>query len=302
MQRAIKTELTASITRVGGTTTPEVLSRLESEISIQPTDGLRDLGNKSFGPLGKCMYCLAEEQLTREHIIPYGLAGTGGTFVALDASCEKCARITGKFERQVLRGPMRSVRVIRRLRSRSKHEFADEMIRLTFVPSSGGDPRPLELPLSQAPVLLPFPIFAAPPLSIAVHGIDLIGVATVGWGVTAEDLKSRFGTGTITISPPESKPVAFARLIAKIAHGSAVVLGHANRLKNPVGIADAILGNTEDIGAWVGTLPGPIKKYGGGLLHRVAFHEENGEMWAEVQLFADSETPTYYVRLGPVAG
>ena len=58
---------------------------------------------KTYGPLGKCLYCEKlppEVTLSKEHIIPLGL-GSGAIF--LKASCEECRKITHQFETKCLR-------------------------------------------------------------------------------------------------------------------------------------------------------------------------------------------------------
>lgn len=63
-----------------------------------------------LGSVGVCIYCLRtppEVRLTKEHVIPKGL---GGNLVLIDASCEKCAGVTGRFEQKLLRDTFRNVR------------------------------------------------------------------------------------------------------------------------------------------------------------------------------------------------
>jgi len=50
--------------------------------------------------IGKCIYCGSEENLTDEHVVPYGL---NGPWKLLKASCANCSKITSVFERFVLR-------------------------------------------------------------------------------------------------------------------------------------------------------------------------------------------------------
>ena len=76
-----------------------------------------------FPRVGKCIYCGSTDKLTDEHVLPLGLSGTA---VLPDASCTERAKITGKVEQDVLRGPMQQVGVFRgskrwneRLRRRS---------------------------------------------------------------------------------------------------------------------------------------------------------------------------------------
>ncbi|SRR5271163_282192 len=54
--------------------------------------------HKKFPATGECIYCGAlgsEVELTDEHIVPYSL---GGNVELLQASCKKCARVTGGLE------------------------------------------------------------------------------------------------------------------------------------------------------------------------------------------------------------
>ncbi|WP_080744877.1 HNH endonuclease [Cupriavidus necator] len=51
-------------------------------------------------PPGRCIYCDAPENLTREHIIP---AGLGGNWVLPEASCRRCAAKTSAAELHVMR-------------------------------------------------------------------------------------------------------------------------------------------------------------------------------------------------------
>ena len=51
--------------------------------------------------LGKCIYCSVTDDLSDEHILPYAL---GGTIVLQQASCKRCATITGSLEQRLLRG------------------------------------------------------------------------------------------------------------------------------------------------------------------------------------------------------
>ena len=55
---------------------------------------------KTFDAVGSCIYCGATEQLSNEHIIPFGL---GGRAVLPQASCSACASETGKVELRLLR-------------------------------------------------------------------------------------------------------------------------------------------------------------------------------------------------------
>ena len=101
---------------------------------------------------------------------------------------------------------------------------------------------------------------------------------------------------------PES-PVFFARMIAKIGYAFAWAEGAIHDVELPSPVIPAILGQTEDIGAWVGTLDKPYESHPG-TMHRLELFRdlERRLLFAEVQLFADSQTPSYGVILGRLKG
>jgi hypothetical protein len=72
----------------------------EHNMTLSPTAS--KLLPKRFDPVGLCIYCGAAPPtpLTKEHIIPQGL---GGGLILPQSSCEKCRRITQKFEETSLR-------------------------------------------------------------------------------------------------------------------------------------------------------------------------------------------------------
>jgi len=62
-----------------------------------------------FASQGACIYCGSSDDLTDEHVVPYGL---GGKMILPKSSCRRCAMITGQFEGKVLRGFMRDGRAV----------------------------------------------------------------------------------------------------------------------------------------------------------------------------------------------
>ncbi len=99
--------------------------------------------------------------------------------------------------------------------------------------------------------------------------------------------------------------VSFARMLAKIAYanaiGRAMEMGVKELFPALPPIVSSILGTTEDVGMWVGTLTKPPEKHDG-VLHRINLSTLTGRediLVSEVQIFADSETPCYGVILGP---
>jgi hypothetical protein len=88
-------------------------------------------------------------------------------------------------------------------------------------------------------------------------------------------------------------------MVAKVGYAMAFGQGALALLDGPCLALPAILGYTDDIGRWVGTVADPIRKYAS-VLHRIGVHEDREIrlLLAQVQLFADSETPSYWVILG----
>lgn len=95
-----------------------------------------------FPPVGKCIYCGSTNNLTDEHIVPFGL---GGNLELPKSSCKECARITSKFELAVLRGSMRPARIYREIQSRNNH--SDAPTNFPVVIESGGITRTIQVPL-----------------------------------------------------------------------------------------------------------------------------------------------------------
>ena len=291
-----KTRLKITVIRDGNPTVSEAILIEKPSLVLGETVGIRDMLRIHYPPANRCIYCGAEEDLTREHIIPYGLNGTS---VIQAASCPECAKKTSDFEGKVLRGPMRAVRVLHGFQSRSKHESAPETHLVRVI--RNGVQSEIELPLEETPIMLYFPEFAPPGIVTGKRGtgIDLTGVAVVRFGPSPEESARKLEAEGLTLESPPYKPIAFARMLAKIGFAMAYAEGALARIDEPCPVIPAILGEADNIGDLVGTITGAYHKYPN-VLHRVALHEdlERNLLIAEVQLFASSGTPSYGVVLG----
>lgn len=130
-------------------------------------------------------------------------------------------------------------------------------------------------------------------------GISVSGIATVLFGTHPAIAGESLDASEIRVTE-DCKPVAFARMIAKIGYAFACAEGAIDDLEGEPFVFPAILGQRDEIGRWVGTLTKPIQAHRG-LLHRILIHHnewDRGHLCAEVQLFSDSETPSYGVILG----
>src|SRR5205814_3072492 len=68
--------------------------------------------------IGECIYCGSTDDLTNEHIVPFGLSGTVGL---VKASCKSCAAATSAIEGRLLRGHWRAYRKLLGLKTRSDY-------------------------------------------------------------------------------------------------------------------------------------------------------------------------------------
>jgi hypothetical protein len=291
-----KIHTSVTVNRADGSIFQDVASPIQSEILSGSLEGVENLARFNYPPVGHCIYCSRVEDLSKEHIIPFGLNGNA---VLPAASCPSCCKITSAFEGKVLGGSMRAVRVLWKLQSRNKHDGAPTAERLEFI--RNGVMETIDLPIEKFPILLPFPTFAPPRFLTGDQksGIDITGVVTISFGRRPELVGRELGAQQLVLRSKPDDAAAFARMIAKIGYAMAFALGDLNRLDGPSPIIPSILGEVNDIGRWVGTLAGPIRKYPG-LLHRIEIHEDRERqlLLAEVQLFSNSETPSYGVILG----
>ena len=256
---------------------------------------ISDFSKCSYVAVGRCIYCGSKEDLRREHIIPYAL---GSDVILPRSTCRNCAKITGNFEQVVLRGPMWPVRKLLRLKSRSKHANAPKTKRLSIF--RNGEKRQIEVPLEEYPVILYFPVFPPPGYGNEHYknGIIFMGVDSICFGPKPEEVAKKYSADELILKERPYNYIEFAQTIAKIGYCYAVAEGQIKKIKGQPLLLSALLGKSKDIGKWVGT----SLKYHvyPELLHRLAIHEDNEKnlLIVEVQLFANSSTPTYQVIIG----
>jgi hypothetical protein len=257
---------------------------------------MRDLAKQTYVAVGKCIYCGAVDDLTDEHIIPLALNGSA---ILPKSSCLKCAKITGQFEQQVLRGILWPLRVAKGLKSRTKHRDAPKA-RTVKVTDQAGVTKDVEVAFGQPPFAMIVPLFSPPACyepEAYTTGIRVKGLATYGIGASQEEILNQYRARRITWTDT-SHPIPFARMIAKIAYAAAYADNALDHLVGPSVVLSSILDDPDDIGRWVGGANKPFEVHKGHL-HRIIYGETQSRfLVAEVQLFADSGLPTYSVVLG----
>jgi hypothetical protein len=127
------------------------------------------------------------------------------------------------------------------------------------------------------------------------EGIRVEGVYVGSIKRTPEDVVADLGVDRVVLEC-KYPVIEFAQLIAKIGYGYAVGELGLQQIKNPL-VLPAIRGLTQDVGHWVGCIPGPPKEFKPDTLHAAAVVTNNGVVMAMVSLFALQPAPLYSVLL-----
>lgn len=264
----------------------EFSQNLKFQPSPHPTERL----------VGQCIYCFTRERpLSREHVIPLGL---NGELLLLEASCAPCARITSRFERDALRSALIGPRAGLRMRTRRPRE---RPARLPLLVERGGRRQQILIPAAEYPAFLAAPVFAPPAHLSGVpytSGIVVRGAGrTQVSGLPLPTLQRRYKCEYLGVQIAY-RPVEFARLVAKIAYGYAVLVMGLSAITNAY-ILPAIRGDSPDIGRWVGSLEDkPLGPNTG--LHALSLKVSGGEIHVFVRLFAQFNVREYVVVVGRV--
>lgn len=251
-----------------------------------------------LGTIGKCIYCgTAQAPLSTEHLVPYGL---DGPWELLQASCAECSVITGKFEQEILRNALLPARARLGLRTRRRKERPEKFPLLVVA---GGKETSVDVPLADHLTLIALPIFKLPASLESrpyVKGIELVGVRVIQARPNSiSQTADKYGAQDVGVQVAY-QPVAFARLVAKIAYGFAVAAYGVEKLHEAY-VLPTILGRADDTGRWVGCDGQTMCENSG--LHAVKLTLVNGRLVGRVRLFAQFEAPEYVVVIaGPREG
>lgn len=256
---------------------------------------MEKIPEKTLGTVGQCIYCHTDRQpLSTEHIIPYGL---NGPWTLREASCDSCAAITGAFER-VQKTTFDTVRIALNFPSRKKKKRPGE---LPLSIERGGKTEIVYLPVKDYPAVISMPHFEAPAYLAGrddeqLHVTSFTGVQIGGPPIAEVARKLSAQSISITVN---FDPVGdFARLLAKIAYGCAVVVAGCNLSRfEEVYVLPAIMGKTDDVGRWVGGMGGdrpPPERD----LHHVKYYLDDGDLRIHVRLFAQFNAPEYVIVVG----
>ena len=244
--------------------------------------------------IGKCVYCGSTDNLTDEHIVPYGLQGI---WQLLKASCVVCNDITSAFEGTVLREYFKLIRAALNLPTRRPHNRPKEF---SFEVDREGRKENIVMPVTDCPTIFMMRNLGEPE-HIRKHGngksIKTVGVSL--HGLNPNELEDKFRIQGISFKAHFSSGHCFERMLAKIAYGMTILAYGAEALKECY-VLPCIRGLKDDAGYWVGSsgrhisaLPAEKK-----VLHRIGLNTNNGEIRVFIRLFAHYKTPEYLVIVG----
>jgi len=207
----------------------------------------RIIDTRQTAEIGQCIYCgRTGGDLSEEHVTPLGLSGL---LVLLHASCERCRNKTSALETTVLRHQMFAARAA--LRTRTRHPKEREKPQPMLVEKDGEIIKVEALWQDQWKVIQ-LPIFPTPahiddrPYA---NGIECISMDQFELSEKGEEIAQRHGADKVLL--PKYPIEVFARFIAKMAYGYAIERYTLDAFEE-VYVVSAILGETDDIGRWVG--------------------------------------------------
>lgn len=243
--------------------------------------------------IDRCVYCDGHDDLSDEHVLPYGL---GGQWKLLSASCKTCRDITSHLEGVVQRQHFLAVRTVVELPTRRKHE-RPKVLAQKLQTSSG--PVELSLPPDQHPAPLVLPVFP-PPLGEAFS--DSCGEPSYR-SLRVATRKGRLENIVRTSEAkkwtfPCAEPPLFARFLAKVAYcfavGSYGIDGFSKHF-----VREHVRAALPGLAAWVGcAAEEPSFSAHGG--HQLSTVVERGIVRVSMRLFAIPGAPTYSVLVGRV--
>jgi hypothetical protein len=195
--------------------------------------------------IGSCIYCNQTDDLSDEHVVPLGLAGT---WKLLEASCKDCRDTTSLFELRVLRRHFRDARTALQMPTRRPNERPQELMQRIIV---GGETLSYTLKPENHPGQLVFPIFP-PPTGFADSRkhrvVEVVDVRVASRKGRLEALTAQTQAQKWTF--PVAEPETFARFIGKIGYCFGVAI-FGLHIVNDDSVRPFIRGGGGGIATWV---------------------------------------------------
>lgn len=242
--------------------------------------------------IGRCIYCGSADNLSKEHIVPYGL---NGQWLLLKASCQSCQNITSVFEGNALRKQFLLARSVLKLPTYTPGNRPTQFI---FVGEKDGQKVTCTLPVDKCPIFFQM-LHLKKPAYIADYNYEK-GINVIGSSLHAKNPKRILEAMAMdTINWPTTfEATSFERMLAKIAYGMVILQYGPDTLEESY-VLPCILGEKDDVGKWVGSGRDFDKLPRSKEDHMITTRrKENGEVYVFVRLFASFHTPEYLVIVG----
>src|SRR4030042_1612129 len=181
------------------------------------TDNVPTCEGKKERYVGRCIYCGSTENLSKEHIVPYGL---NGEFLLLKASCQSCGKITSFFEKDVQRQQFLLARSVLKLPTRKPENRPTEF---TFEGEKDGKEITRTLPIDESPSFFTMLLLKKPGY-IADYDYEKGTIKVTGfrpYAMKIEHINEALGMDTISWTTT-FEGHSFERMLAKIAYGMVV--------------------------------------------------------------------------------
>lgn len=255
---------------------------------------------REYLPVNHCIYCgSATDELTDEHIIPFGL---NGNLVLPKSSCAKCARVTSEIERLVLRGYMENGRRAMGISSRHKKHKKPPFVPVKFI--TGDTLLDGKMPIESGFHAVHLPIFSTPLVlsgetgDFREKGIEIVGIYTLHIGDAKKALQDYHAEGIRLHARLDIN--SFVRMLAKISYSYYVAEKGAFPMEESP-ILPIIIRQDGHVSRWIGCLEEhPLTKPGSEALHLLDITEIKGLdnsicSVVRIKLFSTTSGPTYSV-------
>jgi hypothetical protein len=255
--------------------------------------------------IGQCIYCGSKENLSREHVVPFGL---GGDLVLRDASCQICSIETSKLELRLLRGHWWPYRLHLGMPSRRSNEVVPDL--LIKIKRSDATSFNAYLPMNQQSVAMVLE-FDPPSILSGVIRNDPPGAPRMAMKVlSALPNKVQNHEVEYQLSPKDQIeiPVNYSvtdlcRFLAKVAHGYAISRRGLDACSEFF-LAPLILGKTDGANTYVGGKSSSFigSRLAGTGTHALIDRVNAGFLTVYIQLFRDGgdPPPIYEVVVGRI--
>ncbi|MBU0622121.1 MAG: HNH endonuclease [Gammaproteobacteria bacterium] len=259
-------------------------------------------GKRRRSGIGSCIYCGATSSLSREHVLPYGL---GGDLVLNAASCESCAKETGRVELRLLRGHWWPYRLCLGLPSRRAGEQVPDLP--VKVKRPDGTEYPAHIPMERQTIAMAF-VFDPPSILTGVVKTEppsgRVNVRALGTSpsyVIVDGIEKLVPAEEKIEIPVNLDAAGMCRFLAKVAQGYAISRRGLSACREYF-LPEIVLGRTDGAQTYVGGANSQIlgERLPGNGLHAL-MDRVNGEfLTVYIQLFRarGGNEPIYEVVVG----